>query len=115
MQSFERLGPYNDVIHEGRHSLVEGIPKDVVDHTLECRWCIAESEWHDSVFEEAVSATERRFPFVSFLDPDEMVAVLEVDFVQVFRSSNSVLKLIHIRKGITVWNGDLVDCYIVNA
>ena len=51
MKSFEGLGPDYDVIHEGRHSLVEGIPKDVVDHTLECHWCIAESEWHDSVFE----------------------------------------------------------------
>ena len=89
MYSFERLGPDDDVIHEGRHSLVEGIPKDVVDYTLECRWRIAESERHDSVLENAVSATERRLPFVSFLDSDEAVAILQIDFLEVFRSSNS--------------------------
>ena len=109
------LGTDDDVIHEGRHSLVEGIPKDVVDHTQECRGCIAESERHDSVFEKAVSATERCFPFVSLLDSDEMVAVLEVNFVEVFRSSNSFLKLIHVGKGVTVGNSDLVDCSVVNA
>ena len=58
---------------------------------------------------------ERRLPLVPFLDPDEVVAVLEVDFIVVFRSSNSFLELIHIREGITVWDGDRVDCSIVNA
>ena len=95
--------------------MFEGIPQDVVDYTLESRGCIAESEWHDSAFEEAVSATELRFPFVPFLDPDEMVAVLEVDFVEVFRSSNSFLELIYFRAGMMVWDGDFADCSIVNA
>ena len=95
--------------------MVEGIPEDVVDHTLECGGCITESKRYDSVFEKAVSATERRLPFVSFLNPDEVVAVLEVDLVEVFGSSNSFLKLIHIWKGLTVGYGDLVDCSVVNA
>ena len=91
MQSLERLGLDDDVIHEGRHSLVEGIPKDVVDHTLECRWSIAESEWHDSVFEEAISAMKCHFPLVSLLDSDEVVTILEVELIEVFRASNSFL------------------------
>ena len=95
--------------------MVEGIPKDVVDHTLESRGCIAESDRHDSVFEEAVSATERCLPFVSLLDSDEVVAVFEVDFVEVFRTSDSFLELIHIWKGLTVGDSDLVDCSIFNA
>ena len=95
--------------------MVEGIPKDVVDHTLECCRGIAESEWHDSVFEKAISATKRRLPLVSFLDSDEVVAVLEVYFVEVFCTSNSFLELIHVRKGVTVGDGDLVDCSIVNT
>ena len=87
----------------------------MIDHTLECRWYIAESEWHDSVFEKAISATKCRFPFVSLLDLDKVVAVLEVDFVEVFRSSNSFLQLVHIWEGVTIGNGDFVDCSIVNA
>ena len=95
--------------------MVEGIPKYVVDHTLESRRGIAESERHDSVFEKAISAIERRLPFVPFLDPDEGVAVLEVYFVEEFCTSNSFLELIHIRKGVTVRDGDHVDCSVVNA
>ena len=79
-----------------------GIPKDVVGHNLESRGCIAESEQPDSVFEKAVSATERRLSFVSFLNSDEVLAVLEVDFVEVFHSLNSFLELIHVWKGIMV-------------
>ena len=95
--------------------MVEGIPKDVVDHTLECRRSIAESEWHNSVFEKAISATKSRLPLVSLFDPDEVVAVLKVYFVEIFCTSNSFLELIHIREGVTVGDGDLVDCSIVNA
>ena len=95
--------------------MVEGIPKDVIDYSLKCCRCIAKSKRHESVFEKAVSATERRLPFVSSLDSDEVVAVLVVDFFEVFRSSNSFLELINIWKGIMVWDGDLVDCSVVNA
>ena len=88
----------------------------MINHTLECRGSIAESEQHDSVFEKALSATERRFPFVSFLDSDEAVAMLEVDFVEEFRSLNSFLQLIHVGEGVVmVRNGDLVDCSVVNT
>ena len=87
----------------------------MVDHTLECPWCIAESEQHAGVFEEAVLATEHSLPFVSFLDSDEVVAVLEVNFVEVFCTSNSFLKFIHVRKGVAIGDGDLVDCSVVNA
>ena len=95
--------------------MVESIPKDVVDHTLECRGSIAESERHDNVFETAVSATERCLPFVSLLDSDEVVAVLEVDFVEVFRTSDSFFELIHVGEGVTIGDSDLVDCSVVNA
>ena len=93
----------------------EGIPKDVDDHTLEDRGGIAESERHDSVFEKALSAMERCFPFVSLFDADELVIVLEVDLVEVFRASNSLQEFIHIGEGVTIGNSDLVDCSIVNA
>ena len=95
--------------------MVEGITKDVVDHILECCGGIAESEQHDSVFEKAESATECRLPFVPFFDSDEVVAILEVYFVEVFGTSNSFLEHIHIRKGVTILDSDLVDCSIVNA
>ena len=87
----------------------------VASHLLLITPRFTEQHASDSILEKAVSATERRLPFVPFLDPDEVVAVLVVDFVEVFCSSNSFLELIHIRKGKTVWDGDFFDCSIVNA
>ena len=87
----------------------------MVDHTLECRRCIADSERPDSVFEKAVLATERWLPFVSLLDVDEVVAVLEVDFVEIFRASNTFPKLVHVVEGVTVADSDQIDCSVVNA
>ena len=95
--------------------MVVGIPKDVVDHTLESHGCIAESERHDSIFEEAVSATKCCFPLVSLLDSDVVLAVLEVDCIEVFRVSNSFLELIQVGEGVTVGDSNRVDCSVVNA
>ena len=87
----------------------------MVVHTLKCRWCIAESEWYDSVFEKAISATECGFPFVPFLDADEVVSVLEVDFIEEFLPSNSFLQLIHVGEGVSIGNSDFDDYSIGNA
>ena len=95
--------------------MVKGVPVDVVDHTLEYHWCITESEWHDCVFESAMWATKCSFPFVSILDSDEVVALLEGDLVEVFHASNSFLQLVHVGEGITIGNHNFVDCSIVNA
>ena len=92
-----------------------GIPKDVVDHTLECGGYVAQSKWHDSIFEEAISVTNSCIPFLSFLDSDEVVAVLEFDFVEVFHASNSVLVLIHVGERVTIGDRDIVDSSVVNV
>ena len=55
------------------------------------------------------------FPFVPLFDSDEVVAVLEVNFVEVFRSLNCFLPLVYIREGVTIGNRDFVDCSVVNA
>ena len=95
--------------------MVRGIPQHMVNYSLECRRSIAKSERHDSIFEKAVSATERRLPFISLLDSDEVVAILQVDFVDEFRSSNSFFQLIRVGEGVKIGDGDFVDCSIVNA
>ena len=54
-------------------------------------------------------------PFVSFLDPDEVVAVHDVDYIEVFRTSNSFHEPIHIGERVTIGDGDFVDSSVVNA
>ena len=78
-------------------------------------WCIDWAEGHDCIFEEPVSASECGFPFVPLFDPDEVVAVLEVNFVEPLGSSNAFLELIHVGEGVTVWNRYFVDSSVVNA
>ena len=55
------------------------------------------------------------FPFLSLLDADEVVAVLEVDFVEIFLSANSFNCLIDVWEEVTIGNRDFVDCSIFNA
>ena len=62
-----------------------------------------------------MSVTECSFPFFSLLGPHEVVAILKIDFIEEFCTLNSFLKLIHIGEGVTIRNGDLIDCSIVNA
>ena len=52
---------------------------------------------------------ERHLSFASLLDWDKVVAVLEVDCVELFRATNSFLELIHVRAGVTFGNGGFVD------
>ena len=55
------------------------------------------------------------FPLVPLFYADEVVAILEVDFVEEFRPSNAFLKLIRIRKGVAVRNCYSVDYSVVHA
>ena len=102
MQFVMYLGPDDNVLDKSGHSLVDTHPQDVIDHTLEYYRCIAESEWHDSIFEEAISALECHLTVVFLLDSDEVVFVLRVDFVEEFRTANSFLKLLHIGETLTI-------------
>ena len=95
--------------------MVQHVPEDVVDHALECRWYIDWAEGHDRIFEGPISAAECGFPFVPFFDPDDVVTVLEVDFVEPFHSSNAFLDLIYVGEGVTVWDRYFVDSSVVNA
>ena len=47
---------------------------------LESGRCIGESERHYTPFKGAVASLESCLPFVTLLDSDQMVGMLEVDF-----------------------------------
>ena len=107
------MGDHN--IDKGDDSLILHVPEYVVDHALEgCRG-IDKAEGHDCIFEQPVSASEGGLPFVTLLNSDEVVTVLEVDFCEPIRSSNAFLEFIHVRKGVAIGDSNLVKTAVVNA
>lgn len=58
-----------------RLSFIQHIPKDMVDHAFKCGKGIDQAEGYNRILEEAVAASERRFPPIALLDPYRMVAV----------------------------------------
>ena len=69
---------YADLVHKGYCALVQHVSKDVVDHALERSVGVRQSEGHEKVFEEAVTATESGFPFIPFFYTDQVIAVFRV-------------------------------------
>ena len=58
---------HRDVVHK---AIVHwsNIPKDMVDHSLECGGRVGQTEGHNGVFEQAIAAAKCHFPFVPFLE-----------------------------------------------
>ena len=47
---------------------------------LKSCWCISQTERHNTPFEGAVAGVEGGFLFVTFMDSNEVVDVLQIDF-----------------------------------
>ena len=68
------FGEDQDVIHVNHHPpFIDHVTKEIVHHSLEGRGGVAESEEHDSGFEQAMGTFECSFPLVTFLDAHVVV------------------------------------------
>ena len=56
------------------------VSKNMVHKCLECGWCIAEAEEHDSGLEESHRGDEGRFPLVLLSDADVVTSPVNVKF-----------------------------------
>ena len=60
--------------------LSQHIGEDVIHECLKCRGGIAESEEHDSGFEESHGSNESSFPLILFPDADVVISPMNVEF-----------------------------------
>ena len=76
---FLGVGADEDVIEVHQYTNIKQVAEDVIHEALENGRCIGESERHYMPFKGAVASLESHLPFVTLLDSDQMVGVLEVD------------------------------------
>lgn len=63
--------------------------------SLECRWCVAESERHYAPLKAAITAVECRFVLVGLTHHDLMVTVSQVELREATRSLKSTQQLVY--------------------
>ena len=75
------LGVDSKIIHvDFEPFLTYHISKDMVHKCLKGGWSIGKSEKHDCQFKKAFWSDECSFPLVFFLNPDVVMAPLDVEF-----------------------------------
>ena len=73
------IGVDEDVVQVHEDANIEEVAKNVVHELLEGGWRIGESERHYIPFKGAIASPECGFLFVTFVDSDKMVGVLEIN------------------------------------
>ena len=69
-----------DVIQVDEDTYIENVREDVIHEVLKSCWCISQTEGHNTPFKSAIVGVEGGFPFITFMDSNEVVGVLQVDF-----------------------------------
>ena len=59
---------------------IKQVAEDVIHEALKGSGCVCKSKGHDAPFKGAVAGAESCFPFVTLVDMDQMVCMMEVDF-----------------------------------
>ena len=73
-----RVDKYVVQVHQ--YANIEQVAKNIIHKVLESSGCIGESKGHYVPFKRAIASPESCLPFVAFMDLDQMVGVLEVNF-----------------------------------
>ena len=77
--------------------------------------CIRKSEGHDVPFERAIAGAESGFPFVTLLDTDQVVRMMEVNFHIESCLSWAVKEVGDVGWGVAVLLCDLIQTAEVDA
>ena len=64
--------------------------ESVIDKLLKGGRSIGESKGHDQIFKESISGSEGSFPFITFLDSDEVVGSSQINVGEDLGSRDSV-------------------------
>ena len=77
---FFRVGIDEDVNQVYQYAYIKQVAEDVIHKMPKSGGHIRKSKGHDVPFEGAVVGAESSFPFIAFLDMDQVVCMTEVNF-----------------------------------
>ena len=112
---FLEVGVDEDVIQVHQYTNIEQVTKNIIHEVLESGRCIGESERHYMPFKGAVASLESCLPFVTLLDSDQMVGMLEVDFQIDFGLVQAVKEVGNARQRAAVLLHDFIQTAEVDA
>ena len=67
-----------DIIKVHNHKYIKVLSKYVINYPLKYRWGVSKPKKHYQVFKKSKLSVKCRFPFISFLNPDEVVCSFKV-------------------------------------
>ena len=68
-----------DVIKVDHHEISKEGLEDLIHQTHESAWGVGEAEWHNQPFIESPFSLKSRFPFISLMDPDLIIATSKLN------------------------------------
>ena len=109
------VGVDQDVIQIDEDAYIEHVGEDVVYEVLKSCQCISQTKGHNTPFERAVAGAKGSFPFITFMDSNEVVGMLQVNFGIHGGLSQAVEEAKDTQKWISVFLGDFIECSKVGA
>jgi hypothetical protein len=81
---FQIFGEDEDVVDVyAYNTMADEVFKNVIHHSLEGRQAVSHAIQHYQGFKQSLVTPKGCFPFISFLDPDVLVAPLDIEFGEV--------------------------------
>ena len=109
------LRVYEDVVQVSNAEHVQVVTQYSIDVALERCGSVGQPKWHDPVLKVSVSGLERRLPFVSLLDPNQVIRRPDVKLGVDLSANEAVQGLADQRQGIVVLDCELVEAPVVYA
>src|SRR5260221_62382 len=107
-------GVDKDVVHVAYDfAMINELMKDVVHHHLECCRGVAQSEEHDSWFEQALVSLECSLPFITLLDLHIVEPPVEVKYGEELSTMEVGQDIRDKGEGVGVLDHDLIQLLIV--
>ena len=88
---------------------------DIVHEALKCCWGVGESEGHHTPLKGPISGLEGGFPFITFVDLNEVVGMSEINFGEYPSLSRTVEEVSHSGEWVTILLCNLVEPSEVDA
>ena len=109
------VGVDQDVIEVDEYTYIQEIGEDIVHETEESSRSIGEAERHNTPLEGSIASTEGGLPFVSFMDPNKMVCMPEIDLSKESGLPRAIQEVRDAGRWVTVFLCDSVEALKVNT
>ena len=104
-----------DIVEIHNDVYIDHVREYFVDELLPSCRSISKAKWHDIPFVRSPAGSERRFPFVAFMNVNQMVCMFEVDLGINARFPGRVEEIRYERKRVSILFRDFIQTAEIDA